>query len=97
MKTRPRLDRNHREIVKALIKMGAEVLSLAPMGGGVFDLLVGYRGRLHLIEIKDGSRPPSSRKLTDDEQWFYNRWRLVVPYSIHIVNNVEEAISALLQ
>ena len=61
-----RLDDNHGEIVTALRSVsGVSVSSLAGLGDGVPDLLVGARRVNYLCEIKDGEKPPSRRSLTD--------------------------------
>jgi hypothetical protein len=39
------------------------------------DLLVGYGGLCLPVEVKDGSKPPSARKLTPDEERFRMNWR----------------------
>lgn len=72
---RGRIDANHGEIVKALRGVGASVQSLADLGKGAPDLLVGFRGRNWLFEVKDGSLPPSRQKLTLDEKKWRNSWR----------------------
>jgi hypothetical protein len=69
------VDANQAEIVKALRKIpGVRVRSLAAVGDGVPDLLVGYRGRNWLLECKDPSKPPSKRKLTEDQDEFFAVW-----------------------
>jgi Holliday junction resolvase len=50
-----KVDLNHREIVAALRDVGASVYSLSTVGGGVPDLLVGYKGVNYLLEIKSGA------------------------------------------
>ena len=60
MRRAARVDDNHLAIVRALEKAGAAVTSLATVGDGVADLLVSYRNRWHVIEVKDGSKPPSA-------------------------------------
>jgi hypothetical protein len=52
MRTRAKVDGNQGEIVAALRKLGATVQSLAALGKGCPDLLVGYAGRNYLLEIK---------------------------------------------
>lgn len=52
MRRAHRIDLNHKEIVRAFERLGAQVLSLAPMGKGVPDLLVCVRNRLRLVEVK---------------------------------------------
>lgn len=66
-----RRDANETEIVKALRALpGTSVVQLdAPL-----DLLVGRRGVNLLLEVKDGSKPPSKRRLTDKEQAFFDSW-----------------------
>ena len=49
---RARVDRNHAEIVAALRATGCSVTSLARLGKGVPDLLVGCNGRNVLLEVK---------------------------------------------
>ena len=49
---RKRVDPNQGGIVKALVAMGCSVQPLDGMGGGVPDLLVGYRGANYLFEVK---------------------------------------------
>ena len=68
-------DRNHAEIVKAFRSLGCSVLSLAPLGSGAPDLAVGYGGLTLLVEIKDGTVVPSARKLTPDQETFWDTWR----------------------
>jgi hypothetical protein len=86
---RGRVDANHTEIVKALRQMGCSVQSLAIIGHGCPDLLVGVRGvRNVLMEIKDGTKVKSSRKLTDAEQKWHDSWH----GDVVVVNSVEEAV-----
>lgn len=61
-----KVDRNQSEIVSALRKVGAVVVITSQLKN-CFDLLVAYRGKLHIMEVKDGLLPPSARKLTDGE------------------------------
>lgn len=65
-----KVDANHGEIVSALRKMGCFVHSTAAAGNGFPDIAVAFRGRWHLIEIKDGNKPPSARKLTRHQEQF---------------------------
>lgn len=74
MRTRARIDANQPEIVKALRDMGATVQSLAAVGKGCPDLLVGYRAMNLLFEIKDGAKPRSARCLTPAEVTWHLDW-----------------------
>ena len=69
-----RVDANQSDIVDVLRSYGFNVYSLATVGSGMPDLLVGYQGVTYLIEVKDGSKPPSARKLTDDEAEWHATW-----------------------
>lgn len=70
-----RVDDNQREVVAALRKAGCSVEHLHAVGKGVPDLLVGVRTKNYLVEVKDGSKPPSARKLTDRQEEWHLRWR----------------------
>lgn len=83
-------DSNQPEIVAALRKAGALVHPMHAVGGGFPDLLVCFRGKLLLIEVKDGAKPPSKRKLTPDQVEFHRLWPVTV------VKNVDEAIAVIL-
>jgi len=91
-------DANHTKIVKALRQAGCSVQSLASIGGGCPDLLVccwpvvlGSTCTNYLFEIKDGSKPPSARRLTQDEKEWQARWR----GPVYTVTSVEEALRAV--
>jgi hypothetical protein len=91
MRLAAKTDRNHAEIVRALRRCGCSVQSLAAVGGGVPDLLVGFCGRNYLLEIKDGKAPPSQRRLTSEQTRWHESWR----GKVHVVTSVEEAIRAV--
>ena len=75
MRRAARVDANHGEIVTALRSVsGVSVCSLAGLGFGVPDLLVGARGLSYLCEIKDGSKFPSDRKLNPDQVEWIGKW-----------------------
>jgi Holliday junction resolvase len=84
-----KIDANQTEIVKALRQAGCSVQSLAGVGNGCPDLLVARNGFMWLMEVKDGAKCPSARKLTDDEIAWRQRWNA----SVHIVEGVEDALA----
>lgn len=88
MRRKGRVDGNHSAIVDALRNCGCSVQSLASIGSGVPDLLIARCGRIALAEVKDGSKSPSHRKLTPDEQEWIARWKSEVT----ILTTVDEAI-----
>jgi hypothetical protein len=95
MRRAARRDDNEQAIIKAMRAEGAYVKAINDEG--TFDLLVGYMGtsdRFYtlLIEVKDGAKPPSTRRLTDAEAKFHNEWP---GENLHIVNSVEEALALL--
>lgn len=92
MRRRGRTDGNQVEIVRALRAVGATVQSLADIGKGCPDLLVGFRGDTYLLEVKDGSKVPSARKLTEDEERWHKEWH---GDNLHTVNSLEEALLAV--
>ena len=69
-----KIDANHEAVVLALRAAGATVQSLAGVGKGVPDLLVGYQGQTLLLEVKDGHKPPSKRALNEDQLRWHGRW-----------------------
>lgn len=91
MRTRGRIDANQSAIVRALRQAGASVQSLANLGSGCPDLLVGFQGKNILMEIKDGNAKPSKQKLTADEAEWHASWQ----GTVDTVTSVEEALVLL--
>ena len=91
MRLAARVDDNQAQIVSALRKLGATV-RVVTQGNGIPDLLVGFQGHTVLMEVKDGKKPPSARRLTDAEQKFFDDWRGGM---LAIVESVEDAIGLL--
>ena len=75
MRVAAKIDANQEQVVLALRAVGASVQTLAAVGKGVPDLLVGYQGKTILLEVKDGRKPPSARKLTEDQLKWHGAWR----------------------
>lgn len=77
-------DANEAEIVSALRAIGCSVYLLdLPV-----DLVVGYRARNFLIEVKDGNKPPSARKKTEQQKIFMRGWN----GQVRVVETADEAI-----
>lgn len=70
-----KIDANQEAVVMALRAAGATVQSLAAVGKGVPDLLVGYQGQTLLMEVKDGNKSPSARLLTEDQLRWHGNWK----------------------
>ena len=76
MRRAARVDGNHGEIVAALLSVeGVSVHSLAGIGCGCPDLLIGAAGKTFLVEVKDGEKCPSHRTLTPDQVKWIGEWR----------------------
>jgi hypothetical protein len=69
-----KIDANQEAVVTALRTAGATVQSLAGVGKGVPDLLVGFKGQTLLMEVKDGFKPPSARLLNKDQLRWHGNW-----------------------
>jgi hypothetical protein len=88
-----KIDANQPAIVAALRSIGATVTPIHAVGNGCPDLLVGFRQKNYVFEVKDGSKPPSARKLTDDEAIWFGNWR----GEAHVVESAEQAIQILMK
>lgn len=91
MRRAAKVDANQDQIVVALRAAGASVNSLAPVGKGLPDLLVGFRGTNYLLECKDGNKPPSARELTPDQIEWHLNWR---GHAV-VVTSADEALAAI--
>ena len=81
-----RRDKNEREIVTAFRRAGAAVERLS--GKGAPDLVVGFRQRTMLVEVKT-----STGDLTPAQREWHARW----PGSrVHIVRGIADVVTLLL-
>jgi len=88
MRHRARVDANQREIVEAMRAVGATVEVLSDVGRGVPDLMVGWRGRTLLMEVKRDRRA----SLTADQQTWWSKWRGSPPIRVETVDDALEAL-----
>ena len=70
-----KVDRNQAEIVADLRAAGATVQPLHSVGDGCPDLLVGFRGRNWLLEVKDWQASTTDRKLRPNQQEWHDGWK----------------------
>jgi hypothetical protein len=91
MRRAAKIDDNQTEIVKNLRKAGYSVCILSAVGKGVPDILVGANGVNILMEIKDGNKPLSARKLTPDEAKWHQSWK----GQVAVVSSLYEALTAV--
>lgn len=81
MRRAAKVDGNQRDIVDALRQIGCDVHVI----GLPVDLLVGFRARNFLIEVKD---PNGSNRLTESQKEFMATWR----GQVRICRSPEEAV-----
>ena len=74
MRRAARTDANQSAIVDRLRSIGWSVHVTSALGGGFPDLVVARDRYTVLVEIKDGDKPASARKLTKDEREFARDW-----------------------
>lgn len=74
MRRAANIDANQPALVKAFRQIGATVQHLHAVGKGCPDLLVGFRGVNVLVEVKNGDKDLSKRRLTVDEQRWHETW-----------------------
>lgn len=76
MRRAAKVDGNQAEIVEDLRKIpDCTVAVLSAVGGGIPDLLIGYRGFNFLVELKDPTQPKHRHELTDDQKKFHAEWK----------------------
>lgn len=85
-----RIDTNHTKLVKQLRQCGYSVLNTHQLKN-CFDILVGHNGKNYAFEIKDPDKPPSSRKLTEGEQKFFDTWK----GNVNVIHTLDEAIKII--
>ena len=85
--TYKRVDDNQSQIVRELRRVGMDVQHLHGVGQGCPDILVGYRGRNILLEIKKDEKA----KLTADQVIWHQTWR----GQVAVVSNPQAAIKAV--
>jgi hypothetical protein len=74
--------------VQALRAAGCSVQPLHSVGKGCPDLLCGVAGQNVLLEVKDGARPPSERRLTPDQKRWHADWK----GRAHVVETIADAL-----
>jgi rhamnose utilization protein RhaD (predicted bifunctional aldolase and dehydrogenase) len=66
-----RVDENQKQLIHTFIALGASVLNLSRVGQGCPDLLIGYKNKSILVEIKKDSKST----FTEPQIKFMQEWR----------------------
>jgi Holliday junction resolvase len=66
-----RVDENQSQLINTFIALGASVLNLSRVGEGCPDLLIGYKNKSVLVEVKTNERKP----FTESQVKFMQNWR----------------------
>ncbi len=88
VRQRAKRDANHNEIVDTFLGLGGTWQELTGIGGAL-DGLLGVAGIDQRVEIKDGDKVASKRRLTEDEERVFQEWRGRPPV---VVETIEQAI-----
>ena len=83
------MDANLSEIVKAYRRLGCKV---RVNNDNTCDCIVQFGGVTDLVECKDGSKPPSARKLTPNEEKTHEQFMIRIVTGL---DNVAEHVSVL--
>lgn len=83
-----RTDTNQKELVKVMRQMGMSVAVTSSAHDGFTDTVVGFGGVTVLVEIKDGNKSLSRRKLTPAQVVFHDEFK----GAITVIETVDQAI-----
>jgi hypothetical protein len=95
MKYAARVDKNQLEAIHAFkaAMPDASVFDASACGEGFPDLVVGWRGRNYLFEVKNPDVRPSDRKLTEPQEAFHGSWQ----GQVHVVHSAAEMLAVMLR
>lgn len=88
-----RTDSNHAEIVRRARQVGCAVIDIHALAG-TLDIVVGFRGVIYLVEIKDGAKIPSKRRLTPAEEKTVEEFRRV-DCPVYIVESADDLLRVI--
>jgi hypothetical protein len=81
-----KIDQNQPGIVNGLMKLGASVQILNQVKRGAPDLLIGFRGKNYLIEIKS-----DHGRLNNDQKMWHGTWN----GQVAVAHDLDEAIKVI--
>lgn len=91
MRINARVDDNQKKIVEQIRRLGYSVQHLHQLGKGCPDLLVGAKNHNYLFELKDPAKPPSQRRLTNDEHKWHTQWN----GAVYVVETIDDILRIL--
>ena len=86
-----RTDFNQKQVVEGLRKFGMTIAVTSSLGSGFPDIVVGYKGKNWLFELKDPEKSPSQKKLTPHEEEFKASWR----GQYNVVETIEDVLKII--
>ena len=92
MRRKARVDDNHGDVRDALRAAGWSVRDMSRVGSGWPDLLAIRHGRTVHVEVKDGAKPKSARKLTPDEERVH-AWLKSAGAEVVVIESIAEAVN----
>jgi hypothetical protein len=92
MKYGAKKDANHNEVVDALQKAGAYVLDMSHVGRGFPDLIVGFRSKTILVEIKNPKTAYGRKGLNKNQIKWKEQW---TGGTYAVVDSPEQALKAI--
>jgi len=91
VRRRARKDENQNPIVGALAQANVQAIDTSQLGKGFPDLVIGFRGKNYLIEVKNPAKPLSDRQLTDDQKKFHSAWH----GQVNTVETIDEILAII--
>lgn len=92
MRRAAKVDASHEAIVSALRAAGASVQSLAPVGKGCPDAMVGYQGTTYTLEFKAGR---TSKAVRERQEKWRAEWRGSPVVTVFTPDEALRAIGAI--
>ncbi len=89
-----KVDANQNELVELWRGFGAVAIPVSGDPEVGFDVILAFRGKISLVEVKDGNKPPSKQKLTPGELKRKEELESV-ECKLDIVTTPEEAVALL--
>jgi Holliday junction resolvase len=88
-------DQNQAEIVGVLRDVGASIIDTSHMGNGFPDLVVGYRGVIYLLEVKNNKTFYGRKGFNENQKAWNARWAGPPPIIVRSQDDALKAIGAI--